>query len=273
MVHAPRTDAQTTLTALFALFDCTDDPEAAQALLDVASSWARARGFARIVGPVDLADLPELGVSTDVSVRFLHVNGFAQAGPVTRYLIDPNAAHPPDISPAAQAILNDPDFSFAPQSAALHPQRLSEALAVLHAAIGQVAPFVPPLQVRGVPRTDAALCIVLHHKGRPVGCCLGLPDKSSVWPRTALARNWPVLGQLARFGRTSPPAVTILSGVLPRFDNLAIGSLLWRKVMLALSAGGYATASTHCTANLHGLDTTQSGVTVLARLQLFSRAV
>lgn len=277
MVHAPRSGAARDATACFAHFDCADDPEIARALLDIAASWARARGLRKIIGHVGLADLPDLGVVTDGFAphiaRLLAENGFASAGDMTCFRININAVHAPDFGPDAQAILDDPAFTFAPQTSALHPQRLTEAEAVLTAAIGQVAPFALPVQVRGAYRTDPALCGVLHHNGRPVACCLGLPEHISVRPPSIVKRAWPMIGQLARIGWSSPGAVVMLTGVLPQYQHLAIGALLWRKCLLALAAGGYATASTHCTADLKGLDTTQSGVSVLQELQLFSKPV
>ena len=45
----------------FGFFDCCNDPEAAQALIDVAVEWLRSRGMSRMVGPVSFTVNEECG--------------------------------------------------------------------------------------------------------------------------------------------------------------------------------------------------------------------
>ena len=47
---------------MFGWFECEDDPEAAQGLLDAAEEWLRARGRDRMVGPMDFTTNDECGV-------------------------------------------------------------------------------------------------------------------------------------------------------------------------------------------------------------------
>jgi GNAT superfamily N-acetyltransferase len=47
---------------LFGWFECRDDPDAAQALLQAAESWLRERGRDRMVGPMDFTTNDEIGV-------------------------------------------------------------------------------------------------------------------------------------------------------------------------------------------------------------------
>ena len=46
----------------FGFFECEDDPEAAQALLDCAADWLRAQGCDRMVGPSDFTTNDESGI-------------------------------------------------------------------------------------------------------------------------------------------------------------------------------------------------------------------
>jgi GNAT superfamily N-acetyltransferase len=48
--------------AMFGFFETIDDPEVATALLDAAAEWARARGRARILGPMDFTTNDEVGI-------------------------------------------------------------------------------------------------------------------------------------------------------------------------------------------------------------------
>jgi GNAT superfamily N-acetyltransferase len=50
---------------MFGFFECEDDPEAAQALLDTAERWLRDRGRDRMVGPMDFTTNDECGVLID----------------------------------------------------------------------------------------------------------------------------------------------------------------------------------------------------------------
>ncbi len=293
MVHAPWSQMGTRpdtgpgsdRTGCFAHFDCADDPQAAGTLLDIAAGWVRARGLARIIGNVTLSNLPELGVVTQGvaphTAQLLAENGFAPVGPMDRFHIDPKTAEPPQTGLAQQALLTNPDYSLAAQSAALQPKRLAEAEMILSAAVAQIAPYVPPFQLTGQRQTDPTLCAVLHHKGRPVACCLGLPDHTPVragagagaGTGAGLGRAWPIFGRLTRLAQPKPRTVVVLCGVIPQFQGLGIGSLLLQKVMLALQAGGYDSVSTHCTADLDGLATDQTGVRVQQRLQLFGKTL
>ncbi len=49
-------------TAFFCLYECEDDPAAAQGLFDAAFGWARGRGLERIVGPRGFTALDGLGL-------------------------------------------------------------------------------------------------------------------------------------------------------------------------------------------------------------------
>ncbi|RLU80190.1 N-acetyltransferase [Streptomyces griseocarneus] len=45
----------------FGLFECTDDPDAAQALFEAAAGWLRARGLTSVIGPVSFSTNGECG--------------------------------------------------------------------------------------------------------------------------------------------------------------------------------------------------------------------
>ncbi len=50
---------------MFGFFECENDPEAARALLEAASTWLRARGRERMLGPLDFTTNDECGVLVD----------------------------------------------------------------------------------------------------------------------------------------------------------------------------------------------------------------
>src|SRR5262245_44537286 len=48
--------------AMFGFFETADDPEVARALLEAAAGWARERGRARLLGPMDFTTNDEIGI-------------------------------------------------------------------------------------------------------------------------------------------------------------------------------------------------------------------
>ena len=281
LVHAPRFNAQRTATAGFAHFDCAATPESARALLDVASSWARARGLDRIIGPVDIADLPTLGLDIAGSapwiVPYLGENGFESSQTMDSLKIDlgpfPGSGSRPAQLLVGQKVLADPDYSFAPQTAALRLQNLANADLILNTVLGRVAPGLTQFKLSNLPRINPAFCAVFQHQGRPVGCCLGLPDQNDTMPAPRPGRVWQELGRFFGSTATNPATAVLLCAVLPPYQGLGIASMLMDRVLTALRAGGYAAALTHGTADLDGFDLPHPAVTLHRQLHLFSKAV
>lgn len=260
--------------ASFANFGCIDDPEVAKTLLDIAAGWARARGLIRISGTVGLigAGLSRVGTGSHLT-RLLALNGFADTRQLDSFWLDPRKAHRPAVSSAAQTILDDQSYGFAPQSNAARQQRLVEARVILSTAIWPGTVFAGMLDLIDHRRIDPTLCAVLHHKGQPVACCLGLPDLHQMM-RIGQSGPSPALrDMLAQMGLTRPRFVVLGCAVLPGYRGLDIAPLLLRRVMGALRAGGYDAVLTDPAADLTGLDTTQTGVSLQYRYQLLERAV
>ncbi len=63
--HPPYNEAHGVRQAWFALFECEDDADAAEALFGRAFEWAKARGLNRIVGPRGLGALDGYGILID----------------------------------------------------------------------------------------------------------------------------------------------------------------------------------------------------------------
>jgi GNAT superfamily N-acetyltransferase len=55
--------------AMFGFFESAEGPEVARALLDAAAEWARGRGRARLLGPMDFTTNDEIGILIESAGR------------------------------------------------------------------------------------------------------------------------------------------------------------------------------------------------------------
>ncbi|HEY6826111.1 MAG TPA: hypothetical protein VI259_04580, partial [Gemmatimonadaceae bacterium] len=89
--------------AYFGYFDCTDDTDAAAALLGAAQDWSRQQGFTELAGNFNLTAMQQMGVMTDgfsaapyTDMQFnprhvprrLDANGFERFFPMRTFEVD-----------------------------------------------------------------------------------------------------------------------------------------------------------------------------------------
>ena len=277
MLHTGWPSGTADRTACFANFNCVDDPDVANGLLEVATGWARARGLSRIAGAVCQMESPGSGpVSAEYDrhlARLLAANGFVPAPIRHSYRIDLRRMHPPAMTTAMQALLDDPSFGFAAQTVATRQRRLADARVILTAALGLDAQLVGPFDLLGQRRAAPAICAVLHHRGQPVAFCLGLPDLRPVLRPGQQRPAQRLRGHLTRLGLIRPKAAILHCQVNPYYQNLGLAQLLLRRVMPALQAGRYQQLTAHSTACLDGLDLGQASIRVHSTQQVFAKAI
>lgn len=249
--------------AYFGYFDCADDAEAASLLLKAAEDWGRRRGHAEITGNFNLTAMQQIGVQTSAFdkapytdliyspphiARLLEENGYRPDFPMTTFELDLKTAAPPEIGPKQQAILDNPDFAFAPLTRALVPQRMEDARLILNASFAQNPMFVPVsheefhFQARDMKWVmDPRISAVLNHRGEPAACIICIPDLNPFLRKTrsriGLTTPWHFL--MHKF--TCKRAVLIFSGVRPDLQGQGVNPVVLRRVVLALKAAGYET--------------------------------
>ena len=148
--------------ACFGYFDCAENTGVAKALLDAAEGWARARGLTEIKGNFNLTA--------------------------------------PAISPKQRAILDNPDFTFAPITRRNVARRMEQARLILNASFAANPMFVPvtteefAFQAKDMKWIlDPRISAMLLHKGQPACCVIAVPDMN------------PLLRQIrSRIGITAP---------------------------------------------------------------------
>lgn len=297
-VHAESNQLHGVNRGYFGYFDVADDAEAAAALLTAAEGWVRARGLTEIMGNFNLTAMQQIGVMTggfdhvpftdlvyspSHVARLLSENGYVPQFGMTTYALDLATASPPVITAKSQAVLDDPDFSFAPITRATIPQRMEEARVVLNASFAKNPMFVPVtadefhFQAKDMKWVmDPRISALLHWKGRPAACIICIPDLNPflkrVQSRMGLTTPWHFL--MHRF--TNRRAVLIFSGVIPELQGRGVNPVVLRRVMLAAKAAGYATLGNTWIADVNGASLAQkekAGAQPLHRLHLFAKTL
>ncbi len=264
-IHAESNAAFGTSQAYFGFFDCVEDRDAAGCLLEAAEAWARNKGASSIVGNYNLTAMQQIGVVssgfehapyTDLIYSPPHIHKLLEAAgykaefPMTTFetLLDQNY-QPPEIGPKQQAILEDPDFSFAPINRRTIDARLEDARQILNASFAQNPQFLPVSQEEYHFQSkdmkwimDPRISAILHYRDAPAACIICIPDLNPLLRkvRSRFGLAFPFHFLLHRLKRKR--AVLIYSGVIPELQGKGVNPLVLNRVMTAMRDAGY----THC---------------------------
>ncbi len=236
----------------FGFFECTDDPEAAGALLAAVEESLRQQNKTRLLGPVNLTTHDEVGLlvagndspPTVLSPynplyyeRLLVQFGFTPHADYHSYRWSPEQVP----APAVQRLLRWRSARGSACSAltirSSRRDRWAEDLRVLfalyNASFAEVWGFVPltweEFQERAAsfrPFYEPDFVLIAEQQARPVGFALVLPDVNEA---LAWARGWPgplFWVRLALAVRRIRRARFILLGVLPEATGAGIAALL-----------------------------------------------
>ncbi|SMX37287.1 GNAT family N-acetyltransferase [Octadecabacter ascidiaceicola] len=283
----------------FGYFDCADDAEAGAALLEAAQAWCRARGLVEIAGNFNLTAMQQIGVVTEGFehapyldqtwspphiARLLIENGFEQSFPMATMEVR-GLQNAPDmgIGSKQQAVLDNPDFEFAPINQRTISQRIEEARLILNASFADNPMFVPVsaeefhFQAKDMKWVmDKRISAVLHHKGQPAGCIICVPDMNPfLWrirSRLGISTPWHFL----RHRMTNKRAIVIFAGIMPELQGRGINPVILRHVMMNAKAAGYTEVGNTWIADVNPMSLAQAekaGSSRMHRLHLFSKAL
>ena len=294
--HGAANTAFATRRGYFGYLDVADDAAAAGALLARAEAWCRARGLTEISGNFDLTAMQQIGVVTDGYAHapytdlvwsppwlpgHLEANGYARSFGMTTFEVDLTTAQAPELKPKSQAILDDPDFAFAPISRATIPQRMEEARVILNASFAKNPMFVPVsaeefhFQAKDMKWVmDPRISAVLHHRGEPVACIICIPDLNPFLKRTGSRMGVTTPWHFVRHRMRNRRAVLIFSGVVPEWQGRGVNPVVLRRVILAAQNAGYVRLGNTWIGDANGASLTQkakAGARPLHRLHLFSK--
>lgn len=283
----------------FGYLDCVDDGEVAGALLGAAEAWCRARGLSEIAGNFNLTAMQQIGVVTEGFEhapyldqvwspphipRLLEQNGYTATFPMaTMEKADLQTAPEVAVGPKQQAILDDPDFTFAPITRGTISQRLEEARLILNASFSENPMFVPVsaeefhFQAKDMKWVmDKRISAVLHHKGQPAGCIICVPDLNPflrrIRSRIGISTPW----HFIRHRMTNTRAVLIFAGIMPQLQGKGVNPVILRHVMQNAKAAGYTHVGNTWIADVNPMSLAQAekaGSRRMHRLHLYGKAL
>jgi GNAT superfamily N-acetyltransferase len=296
-VHDASNRAHGVLRGQFGFFDCQDDAQVAGPLLSAAEAWAAQRGCSSIAGNFNLTAMQQIGVMTDGfgeapytdmvyspahAARRLAEQGYRPAFPMTTFetRIGPQTAAAA-LGSKQRAVLDDPDITWAPITRRTFRQRLEEARLVLNDGFALNPMFVPPTQAEYAFQAgdmlwiiDTRISIMAHHRGRPVGAIIIIPDLNplvkALGGRFGLTTPWHVL----KHRWSNRRAVLIYQSVVRDWHNRGVNGAMLHKALTALRAAGYETLGTTWVADVNAPSLRQFekiGARPLHRLCLFEK--
>lgn len=282
----------------FGYFDCADDPEAAAVLLSAAEEWCRARGMVEIAGNFNLTAMQQIGVVTDGFdhapyldqiwspphiAQQLEAHGYRAEFPMTTFEVDVQGTPLPALGPKQQAILDDPDFAFAPITRATIPQRMEEARLILNASFARNPMFVPVsaqefhFQAKDMKWVmDPRISAVLHHEGQPAACIICVPDLNPFLRRIRSRMGIAAPFHFLRHRWGNRRGVLIFSGVVPHLQGQGVNPLVLHRVFKAAQQAGYSHMGNTWIGDDNGASLAQkekAGATRMHRLHLFRKAL
>ncbi|MEL6958632.1 MAG: GNAT family N-acetyltransferase [Pseudomonadota bacterium] len=281
----------------FGYFDCADDALVAKALLARAEDWCRARGLDTIAGNFNLTAMQQIGVVTDGFDHAPYLDqvwsppwlpallegaGYARTFPMaTMEVADIQSAPAIPLGPKQLKVIEDPDFTFAPITRATLSQRLEEARTILNASFADNPMFVPVsaeefhFQAKDMKWVmDKRISAVLHHRGKPAGAIICVPDMNPflrrIRSRIGLSTPWHFL----RHRMTNTRAVLIFAGIMPHLQGQGINPVILAHVMENAKSAGYTSVGNTWIADVNPMSLAQAekaGSTRMHRLHLFSK--
>lgn len=283
----------------FGFFDCADDPIAASLLLEAAERWANQKGLDQIAGNFNLTAMQQIGVTTDGFEQvpytdfvysppwiaaFLEANGYGREFPMTTFETDIARLDPAMLlGGRQQALLSNPDFTFAPITSKTLMHRLEDARAVLNASFIDNPMFVAQTQEEFAFQAkemkwimDPRISSVVHHKGKPAGAVIAIPDLNPFLRSIGSKLGWTTPWHFVRHRMNRTRAVIIFQGVAPEFQSIGLNPLMLYKVVAAMKAAGYRTVGGTWIADENAASlrqTEKAGARPLHRQHLFRKTL
>jgi GNAT superfamily N-acetyltransferase len=247
-------------TGFFGLFECVDDPAVARALVGAAAAWARARGLARLRGPMSFTINDECGLLLDAfeapPVLLMSYNpayyagllescGFRKAQDLLAYRMEAPERVPSRLAAIAHAVamrgivVRRLDFARFDEEVELvhriHSQAWSDNWGAVPLTVEEMRALARELK----PLADRDLVFVAEDEGEPVGVSVTVPDFNQAL-RAADGRLLPfgLLRLLAARRRIDAVRVLIL-GVLQGHRFRGVDAALYVRTMEAAIRKGY----------------------------------
>lgn len=236
----------------FGFFECFDDQEAADALLQTACLWLKERGMEAVRGPANPSVNDEYGLLIDgfqhtpailmpynppYYPRLIERAGFAKIKDLYAYYLDGKSVFTDKLVRGAEIVRKRSGVTIR----SIDMKNFENEVKI-----------VRELYTRGwsrnwgeVPMTeeefawlakdlkmvvDPRIVVIAELKGKPIGFGLALPDYNQILIRNRRGYLLPALVRILLFRRRIGYARVMVLGVLPEYSKMGLGGLLFYEV-------------------------------------------
>ena len=254
-------------TGFFGLFECDNDPEAAQALVDTAAAWLGERGMERLRGPMNLSTNEEVfspGVLVDgfeaapmvmmthnppFYGQLLEGAGLHKSKDLLAYWVD-NPIPPERAVRAVERILEREGATVRPLDMRRFDEDVATIQRVYNSAWERNWGFVPMtaeeiahLAKELRPVVDPRLCLFVEVDGEAVGFSLALPNLNQALHHLPDGRLLPFgIFRFLWHHRRIDSLRVITLGLKPGFQKSGLGAALYLRTFQVGAPLGYRTA-------------------------------
>ncbi len=260
-VHTASNRRHGTNRGQFGFFDCADDHEVADALVEASEHWLRAQGVDEIAGNFNLTAMQMAGVVTsgvenqpytDMMWNPPHIAGhltrlgYQATFPMTTFETDLTTVKVDVLlRPKQCAVLEDPDYTWHPITRRTFKSRMEDARLLLNDGFASNPMFVPVTKEEYDFQAgemmwimDPRLSVIVHYKGEPAGAIVCIPDLNPFVQSTRSRLTWTSPYHFLRHRLNRDRAVIVYYSVAQRWHGLGInGAMLYRLITQANSAG------------------------------------
>ena len=241
-------DDHSELVGMFGMFEAMDDSNLFHFLLDKAYEWCREKGYARLIGPMNLSTNHECGLlvegfdsptmfgipyNHDYYGKYFEDWGLQKAKDLLAFRLD-LIRIPEYLERAAKKLKKRNHFNIRPLDVKKFEEEISILWDVYNSAWIQNWGFVPMTQKEFVfsaqemkPIVQPEFCLIAEVKGEPVGFSLALPDVNQVLKKMN-GRLFPFGWAQFLLNKNKIDAFRVLTlGVKKKFRRLGIDALFY----------------------------------------------
>jgi GNAT superfamily N-acetyltransferase len=250
-------------TGFFGFFECTQDEAAARALLQTAEEWLRARGMARVLGPVSFSTNEEAPLGLLIEgfehppilmtghnppwyAALIEGGGYGKSNDLVAIKV-PNSQNPPErLLRGVERLEQREGIRVRPFEVKRFREEIEAIKSIYNDSWERNWGFVPMTDAefdyaakQFRPILDPSLCLIAEVEGEPVGFSLVLPDYNQAL-RHLNWRLFPLGLFKLLWHRRKIDRVRILTlGLKQGYRRRGLDAMMYLRIFQAAARGGY----------------------------------
>jgi GNAT superfamily N-acetyltransferase len=235
----------------FGLFECINDAGVARALFEAAAQWLRAKGFAKMLGPMNFSTNQECGLLVEgfdtpsaimttynppYYASLIEANGFTKAMDLWSWELSSSVQPPEKVARIAEKLRQRDGITVRSVNLKKFEEEVALIKGIYNAAWEKNWGFVPMteheidhLAEQFKPVVIPDLVPIAEKDGKVIGFGITLPDLNVVFRRNRSGRLFPMILKLlwALKTRKIRRARILLLGVLPEYRGKGVDAMLY----------------------------------------------